>query len=379
MPYTRQTTIADLLGEEALARIRLPLPQAWTLPPGAYTDQKVWEAEVQAIFRRDWICVARIEQLSRIGDYVCADLPDQPIVISRSGAGLHAISRICLHRAMPVAEGSGNATRFVCPYHNWTYELDGRLRSAPMMEGTEDFDARQCRLPGLALEVWQGFVFVNEDPDAPPLAPQLEGLTALVENYQFDELEIVGTIEFDSPWNWKILVENFMEAYHHIGTHRSTFETVYPARESRILDNGGAPWLFLHMPGIAADDSRLPAFPALNGSQHRDLFAACVFPTLLFGASATTAAWYQLEPTAHDRMKLRIHVLARPEVIEHLNADQRAAFAEGVRVIHEEDITANEGPWRGLHAAMTTQGRLSPFEAGIWQLNQLWADRLGLR
>lgn len=167
-----------------------------------------------------------------------------------------------------------------------------------------------------------------------------------------------------------------MEAYHHIGIHRNTFEAVYPARASRVIDNAGAPWLFLQMPGIAADASGLPAFPALNDVQRQDLIAACVYPTLLFGASATTAVWYQLEPSAHDRMKLRIHVLARPEVIEHLDADQRSAFAEGVRAIHEEDITANEGPWRGLHAAMTTQGRLSPFEAGIWQLNQLWADRI---
>ena len=72
---------------------------------------------------------------------------------------------------MPVAEGVGRATRFVCPYHNWTYELDGQLRSAPMMEEVRGFNTKQCRLPTLAVEIWQGFVFVNVNPDAEPLAP----------------------------------------------------------------------------------------------------------------------------------------------------------------------------------------------------------------
>ena len=89
-----------------------------------------------------------------------------------------------------------------------------------MMEEVEAFDERSCRLPSLALEVWEGFIFVNLDPDAAPLAPQLSGLDALVGNYHFGDLVVVETIEFDSPWNWKILVENFMEAYHHIGTHK---------------------------------------------------------------------------------------------------------------------------------------------------------------
>ncbi|MCB1682947.1 MAG: aromatic ring-hydroxylating dioxygenase subunit alpha [Pseudomonadales bacterium] len=374
----RQIQPADLFDPEDIARIRQPLPQACTLPPTAYRDPLVWAAEVETLFRRDWLCVARVEQLANVGDYVCADLPDQPIVVSRSSSGLHASSRICLHRAMPIADGAGNASRFVCPYHNWTYELDGRLRSAPMMEGVQDFDPGSCRLPTLALEVWQGFVFVNRDTQAAALAPQLEGLEGFIENYQFDQLVIVETVEFDSPWNWKILVENFMEAYHHIGTHRHTFEPVYPARQSRVPDNGGAPWLFLHMPGQHREDSGLPLFPALNESQQRDLIACCVYPTLLFGATATTAVWYQLEPTAHDRMRLRIHLLARPELAAHLSNEERAAFADGVRAIHTEDIAANLGPWRGLQAGLTTQGRLSSFEKGIWQLNQLWADRLGL-
>ena len=372
-----------MLRADEIARAREPLERSWTLPPAAYTDVDVYEAEKRTIFTRDWICVARVDQLPSPGDYACVDLLDQPIVVTHGLDGkLHAISRICLHRAMPVAEGRGNTTRFVCPYHNWTYELDGRLRGAPMMEGAEDFDAGKCRLPGLRLEEWNGFIFVNRDANAAELAPQLEGLARLIENYEFGHLVVVATTEFDSPWNWKILVENFMEAYHHIGTHKNTFQPLYPARDSVVVDNNGAPWTFLRMPGnsIAEEESAAhqgPAvFPRLTEAEQNQLLAMNVFPTLLFAVSATGAFWYQLEPSSHDAMRLRIHFLLPPGIASGFDDKRRAETIEAVRMIHTEDIEANEGPWRGLHAAMTSQGRLSTFEKAIWQLNQLWLDRV---
>ena len=132
----------EVLAAEQMARVGEPLARAWTLPRTAYTEPSVFAAEAERIFRRDWLCVARVEELAKVGDYRCVDLVDQPIAVTRARDGeIHAFSRICLHRAMPLAAGAGNASRFVCPYHNWTYELDGRLRSAPMMDGVEGFHA----------------------------------------------------------------------------------------------------------------------------------------------------------------------------------------------------------------------------------------------
>lgn len=376
----KRSSIRDLLGESELGRVREPLERAWTLPPAAYTSPEVFQAEVDTLFARDWICVARVDQLPESGDYVCVDLPMQPIVVTRDSQGdLNAFSRVCLHRAMPVAEGAGRATRFVCPYHNWTYELDGRLRSAPMMEGAEGFDPAECRLPELRLEVWHGFVFVNQDQEAEPLSPQLEGLAQYIDNYDMGSLVIAGTIEFDSPWNWKLLVENFMEAYHHIGTHKDTFEPIYPARQSYVEDNGGAPWMLLRMPRKAdMEEEGLPPLPRLTDEQRRELTAMAVFPTMLFAGNSSMVFWYQLEPAAHDSMRLRIHMLLPPEVRDALSESELQEIMAVARYIHVQDIAANEGPWRGLHAPMTTQGRLGPFEAAIWQLNQRWADELGL-
>ena len=370
----------SLIATDALQKITAPLSQAWTLPPQAYTSSEIFAAEVDSIFSKDWICVARIDQVKAPGDYICADLPSQPIVVTRDQQGqLHALSRVCLHRAMPLVEGQGNTTRLVCPYHRWSYALDGKLRSAPMMTGVEGFAESALCLPELQLEVWQGFIFVNLDPQAQPLAPRLAGLLPLVSNYAFSEMQVLETIEYDSPWNWKILVENFMEAYHHIGPHKQTFEPAYPARDAQILDNEGQPWVFLKMPGGHRVTVEEGAFPGLTPAQQHDLIAVCVFPTLLFGASAAGAAWYQLEPYGVDKMRLKIHGLYHPSITGEPSAEDRADVVAMLKLIHEEDIVVNRGPWQGLQAAMTTQGRLSLFEQGIWQLNQLWVSGLGLK
>jgi phenylpropionate dioxygenase-like ring-hydroxylating dioxygenase large terminal subunit len=378
---TNRTIELPLLATD-LERVRQPLSSAWTLPPAAYTDPAVYAAERERIFARDWICVARAEQLPNPGDYVCVDLPTQPIVVVRGMDGeLQAMSRVCLHRAMPVAEGSGNTRRFVCPYHHWTYELDGRLRSAPMMDGLEDFATGSCRLPQLQLALWQGFVMVNVDPDAPALAPQLTGLDALIQNYGLGKLVVTTTLEFDSPWNWKILVENFMEAYHHIGPHRNTFEPVYPARDSYVEDNDEAPWSLLRMPGHespAGAEGGLPPLPGLEPQQHHELLAGVVYPNLLFALSGELGVWYQLMPSAHDQMQLKIHALLPEEVAAALDDDGRTGIAESLRLVHLEDIEVNAGPWRGLQGTLTRQGRLSRYEKAIWQLNQLWLTHLGV-
>ncbi len=367
--------LTEFLAQTQLEGAAAPLPEAWTLPPAAYTLPAIFQMEAARLFHGGWICVAREEQLGAPGDYLCADVVGQPVVVVRDKAGeLRAMSSICLHRAMPVVEGSGHATRFVCPYHRWTYELDGNLRSAPMMQGVEGFQVRSARLPQLALEVWEGFVFVNCDRSAEPLTPQLSGLHQLVRNYRFGDLVISGTAEFDSPWNWKVLVENFMEAYHHTGTHQNTLESIYPARDSSVPDNDDQPWAFLRMPGLV--DAEPPVLPDLSDAQQRDLFAAAVFPTFLFAGTASSGVWYQLEPHAHDAMHLRVHLLLPQSVRDAMSSAELDAALELVRGVHLEDIEANDGVWRGLQAPLTVQGRLGPYEKAIWQLNRYWLRML---
>src|SRR5882724_2902557 len=130
-----------------------------TLPPTAYFSPDLQHLELDRIFRREWLCVGRQEQVPKPGDYYTIDVVGEPVVVVRGEDGVvRALNTICRHRYMPVVEGAGNLKRFTCPYHSWMYGLDGNLAAAPYMEGSARFDKATCRLPEYRLESWYGFL-----------------------------------------------------------------------------------------------------------------------------------------------------------------------------------------------------------------------------
>ena len=263
--------------------------------------------------------------------------------------------------------GFGNARSFQCPYHAWTFALDGRLVGAPHMEGA-DFDKESCRLPELRSETWQGWIFVNFDPEARPLAPRLAGLSERLAHFRMQDMVAVETGTFDSPFNWKVLVDNFMEAYHHIATHRDTLEPIFPGARSHTPDNDG-PWSILFMPDVEGND---PAKTGVGG-----LVAAVVFPFHLFAPSEHSLAWYQLLPESHDRFTLRVYSCFPREVLDDpAQAELVSGLQAFTRSVHLQDIEACEATWAGLNARSYEAGRLAPLEKPIWQFNQWWMERM---
>ncbi|MGH6955020.1 MAG: aromatic ring-hydroxylating oxygenase subunit alpha, partial [Alphaproteobacteria bacterium] len=174
-------------------RTRAP---AQSLPPRCYTSPEFYALEVERILRREWLCVGRVEQVRAPGDYFSIDLMGEPLVVVRDQEGrIRALSRVCRHRAMLVVSGAGNARSFICPYHAWTYGLDGRLAGAPEMARTPGFDPSSCRLPEIPTELWEGFIFVNLGGDAQPLAPRLEGLARRLRNWSVAGMEGVRSLD----------------------------------------------------------------------------------------------------------------------------------------------------------------------------------------
>lgn len=138
----------DALSGKRLEPSRRPLEQARSLPAEAFTAPAVYDREVERLFRKEWLCAGRVDQIPAAGDYLCLDLLDEKLVVVRGRDGeIRVLSRICRHRAAEVARGSGRADTFVCPYHAWAYHLDGRLAGAPLLDRIEGFDRKACRLP----------------------------------------------------------------------------------------------------------------------------------------------------------------------------------------------------------------------------------------
>ena len=164
---------------EQMEASTLAVDQARTLPPECYTSKEFLEFEKDALYRRCWLYVGHESQIPEAGDYLADNILGEPVVVVRTRDGsIKAMSAVCRHRSRPLVVENGSAKMFRCPYHNWTYDLNGNLMGAPEMNNTCPLkELRQGNtLPAIRFENWNGFLFINFDEDAEPLAPSLQKL-----------------------------------------------------------------------------------------------------------------------------------------------------------------------------------------------------------
>ena len=195
-----------------------PLAQAYTIPAAWYTDPRVAHLELQSVFSRNWQAVGRLAQLEKPGDYITASVANEPIVVVRGRDGkLRAFYNVCRHHAMTVMnEPCGHAEHMRCPYHGWTYNLEGELRGMTEFEGVKNFERADNGLVPVRVEPWENFVFVNLDPSAPSLHDFLGSLVKLVKPLGFGQLRFVERRSYIQNCNWKVYVDNFLDGGYHV-------------------------------------------------------------------------------------------------------------------------------------------------------------------
>jgi choline monooxygenase len=187
-----------------------------TLPWSWYSDPDLLRLEQERIYRHAWQYAGPAEHVASPGDYFACRVGDVPVLVTRDReGGLHALLNVCRHRGSIVAQGRGNRETLQCPYHAWTYGLDGRLRAAPRSKQETGFDIDGIGLAQLAVETWGPLVFANPDPDAEPLAETLGPVAGIVSDaLDVGSLRVRRRSEFELACNWKIAVENYLECYH---------------------------------------------------------------------------------------------------------------------------------------------------------------------
>ena len=190
---------------------------AGTLHAETYTDQRWYDFEQSAVFARSWQWVCHREKLAGTGAYVTATVAGFPIAVVRDGAGeLRAFYNVCKHRAHQIVAGEGSARSLRCPYHGWTYDLDGSLAAARHTKNLVDFDPSDICLDAVQVEEFAGFVFVNLDPTAAPLRVQSGDLAAEIAARAPDiaDLTLARRLTYDVASNWKNVIDNYLECYH---------------------------------------------------------------------------------------------------------------------------------------------------------------------
>jgi phenylpropionate dioxygenase-like ring-hydroxylating dioxygenase large terminal subunit len=373
LPTEDGDTAFDSLVEAVLAGRSQALERAETLPPEAYTAQSFYRLELERIFRKDWLCVGHVSQVAGIGDYFTRDLLGEMLVVVRaSDDRVRVMSRICLHRWAPLVNGTGNAKLFSCPFHKWGFALDGRLLGAPHMEDVE-FDPKACRLPEFRNEIVDGFIYVNFDKNAEPLAPRLQDFSAAVAKFELDELVVAGSLDYDCAINWKIVVETFMECYHHIAAHPETFERAFPARMSYVED-GRAAWTLGHSPARpeVADETITAGFPPLaelTAEERHEFRLYLIYPYHLLSLLPDRVFWFCLQPDGPARTRLQTHLLVRKSALDAPDYPEKLAKElEFLKTVNAEDIAVNEMQQRGAATPSAEAGRLSVLEKAVWQL-----------
>jgi choline monooxygenase len=237
----------DFLDEAAYAATRQPVNRAWTLRPDAYRAPRFHGLEQERVFATSWVAVADIERLRHPGDTLPVRVAGRPLLLTRAQDGrLRAFHNMCRHRGAQLVAEECRLKRVRCPYHSWTYGLDGRLLGAPLFEGSDipndqqglfdmdhvvDFDKTDFGLLPVRVDAWGHLVFVNLDDHAMSLADWLGDLPQRLAGYGLSELSVVARNTYDVAANWKLLAENFMEYYHLPWVHPEL------AKISRIEDH----------------------------------------------------------------------------------------------------------------------------------------------
>ena len=328
-----------------------------SLPASWYTDAAVAARERDRIFRRTWQYVGRGEQAIRVGDYFTATVGDVPIVVVRNEDGLSGFVNVCRHRRHEVVSGSGNRKVLQCPYHAWTYGLDGCLRAAPRSDHEPGFDRASLPLLPVSVDTWGPFVFANLEAGA-PLSRVLGELPAIVarSGLRLDDLRFSEREEWTAGANWKVMIENFLECYHCPVQHPGFSAVVDVAEESYGLH--AHEWFSSQVAPVRAS--------ALEGRGRKAAYD-------VHGA-VTEAQYHYLWPNltisinpGHPNLSLDVWMPDGPDrtrgFSEHyfgagVPDRARRDIVEFNRQVGREDDALTDSVQRGLRAGLPAQGRL---------------------
>jgi phenylpropionate dioxygenase-like ring-hydroxylating dioxygenase large terminal subunit len=212
-----------------------------TLPFSWYTDEDILRREQQRIFRRSWQYAGRADQVSQPGSYMATWTGEVPVVVTRADDGeVRAFANVCRHRGSVLVEDEGRRATIQCPYHAWTYGLDGQLRAAPRSDREEAFDREELSLVPMRLEAWGPLLFVTADPEPSPLAEALGEVPTLLAEAGIDmsELRFHRRVEYEVECNWKIACENYLECYHCPVAHPGFSKVVDVSPDAYRLQTG---------------------------------------------------------------------------------------------------------------------------------------------
>ena len=320
--------IDELAPAERRAHLR---GRAWdarpTLSGADYASEAVYLDERERIWFDRWVCIGRDEEVTAAGDYLVRDLAGESIVILRNRAGeLRAFYNVCAHRGTKLLDDEpacGHVNKVIkCPYHAWSFDLDGQLVGTPNVSEDEGFDRAGYPLHAIAVEAYGGFLFVNLSESPAPFLDELrEGTESITnfERYRLDELRIGVRLTYEVAANWKIIVENYNECLHCPTVHPELVQLVPLYRFGEVWDEetrDDGNWMIEGASSFTrTGTSTLPPLPGLTDEDRNMYYGTFQFPNLLLNLHPDAAMYYLLYPKGPNHTTVVSEYLFRPETI----------------------------------------------------------------
>jgi phenylpropionate dioxygenase-like ring-hydroxylating dioxygenase large terminal subunit len=366
-----------------LARVEPPFDSSDTLPPVCYTDPDIYERELESVFRTSWIGVGRADRWKAPGDYAAFKLAGIPIIVLRGKEGeLRAFANSCRHRGTQLLEGEGNCRRIICPFHSWTYALDGRLIGAPKMEHTRDFDETDYGLVTVRAATCDGFAFVCFDEATPGLDEWLGDFSDLHRPWSLAGLVSTRRREFDVACNWKLFLEVFNEYYHLPYVHPKSLNGIYdlPDEADEIAGNYATQFGTTRGTGGLLENTQDEPFPTIETLRDRNRQGtrySWTFPNMTF-AAGTEAIWvYEAYPLAPDRTRVGMTLCFPAATVARPDFEARAQhYYDRFDTALAEDIPMLERQQAGLSSPFARQGRYSYLEPSVATFAFWYAQKL---
>ena len=341
---------------------------ARSLPAAFYTDPALFKLERKALLQRRWLFAGREDQLAEPGAYRALETPGGPVLLVRGKDGiLRAFANACRHRGSILLEENGTCSRIVCPYHGWAYHLDGSLAGAPEMRGCPGFDPDDHALHPIRLESWGGFLFLTFKEDVPPLIETLGDLPKRMASHQPEAMRHVWSVTLDCACNWKLLLENAVEAYHTGLVHRDSVG----AQRSRDIETEGD-WVCLQVLSdrsiatLPGDAPGLPAIEGLDADGRAGTYFTILAPACQLVFAQDCLWWLSVRPVAHDRSVLEIGGCV-PDATRALpNFEARIApYLHRWEAVGREDVGILERQQRALGSLAYRPGPYAPREEQV--------------
>ncbi len=378
-------TVADRTdGGPVTTPASLPPSLLRTLPGRAYTDPAVFAAEQQLLFEQMWFCAARGSDVPTPGSFRTVQVGTESILITRNRRGeVNAFFNVCRHRGARIctADTGAVARAFQCPYHAWTYDLDGKLIAAPNLTKMPDIDRVEFGLRRVHVREWLGYVWVSLATDPPSFDDTVLaevvgrlGELANLDNYQVQSLSVGRRIVYDVAANWKLIVENFMECYHCATIHPELTEVL-----PEFADGYAAQYYVNHgaefgdgIEGFTVDGSAgVDRLPGISAEQDRRYYAITIKPQVFINLVPDHIIVHRMYPMAADRTVVECDWLYLPSVVE--SGKDVSKSVELFDRVNRQDFDACERCQPSMSSRMYSDGGvLVPTEHHIGQFHQWW-------